>query len=170
MVWAKEVMPPPDRDGTVGRAWNCDIVALRQRLNVAAYDDATLAIWCVEAPWAHPLWHSYRVALVHLRPMRGGRETKFYRDGATHEFWVEALNPEKPRLPAIRGEESGKVLVPLNFAAQLVEPSDEAARTRIEAAIDLMIAGELNPDTDARRQWEALFGDAMIKPEWRARG
>jgi hypothetical protein len=163
-----EPMPPATKQGLHGRAWEVNWEAYRAHLDVAAADDATLAGWIVEAPWAHPLWHSYMVVLVHLRPLPDGRKTLLYREDASHEFWIYALDPDKPRAPAIEGKASAHWLTPVNFAAQLAETSDAAARTRIEGAVDLIIAGELNPDTDAQRQWEALFGNAMIKPEWRA--
>jgi hypothetical protein len=139
---------------------------VRSKLGLTAVEDASLDVWLVEARWAHPLWHSYLIPLVHLRPMPDGRKTILYRDDATHEFWVYALDPGQPRLPALT-DAKPSVLTPVNFAAQLVQPSDDSARALIEGAVDLILSGELNPDTDARRQWEALFGKAMIKPEWR---
>lgn len=163
-----ERMPPPAKIGAHGCAWRCDIEAFRRNLGAKQENDATLASWIVEARWAHPLWHSYSVILVHLRPLADGTATLLYRPDATHEFWIYALDPEHPRAPAVIGTETARFLTPINFAAQLAEPSDEAACTKLEGAIDLIIAGELNPDTDAQRQWEALFGNAMIKPEWRA--
>lgn len=158
-------MPPATKTGAHGRAWRADLSAMRKILNVDADADATLDSWVVETPWAHPFWHSYWIALVHLRPMPDARKTLIYRDDATHEFWVYALNPEEPRADALMGK--AHFLTPGNFAAQLAQPSDDAARAAIEGAVDLILSGELNPDTDARRQWRALFGDAMIKPEWR---
>jgi len=153
----------PTKLGPAGRAWSVDLDTALLAAGFARADDATLSVWIVEAAWAHPLWHSYAIILVHLRPMPDGRETKLYRADASHEFWVYALNPEKPREAMIR---TGRAqwLTPINFAAQLAEASDQAAITRIEGAIDLILTGELSPDTDFQHQWEALFGNAMIKP------
>ena len=163
-----EVMPAPDRLGPHGSAWRCDIGALRRRLRIAPRDDATIAAWIIEARWAHTVWHSYYLPLIHLRPMPNAGQTIFHRDGASHEFWLMALDPAHPRAPAVRGVEGARHLTPANFAAQLVEPSDEAAIARIETAIDAILARQLNPDTDARHQWEAMFGNEMVRPEARA--
>lgn len=163
-----ETMPPPDKTGLGGRAWRCNLDAYRRTFEAAAADDATLAMWIVEAPWAHPFWHSYWITLVHLRPMPDERETKIYLEGATHEFWVYAVNADHSREPAIRGTGAVHHLTPPNFVAQFIEPSDGAACARIEGAVDLILTGELNPDTDARSQWKALFGDAMFKRRDRA--
>lgn len=162
-----ENMPPPSQQGTAGRAWTCNYAAYRDSRGVSPEDDASIGFWIVEAAWAHPVWHSYALILVHLRPLPDNRKTILYRPDATHELWIYALNPDKPRAPAVLGEQLAHFLTPMNFAAQIAEASDTSARTRIEGAIDLIVAGELNPDTDAQRQWEALFGDAMIRPEWR---
>ena len=145
-----------------GRAWACDVEGLRQSRGVSQDLDATIGSWIVEARWAHPLWHSYAIFLIHLRPLAGGAPAKIHVDGATHEFILFALDPDGPRTPAILGEEYARILRPANFAAQLVEADDDGARWTIEGIIDQIIMGQLNPDTDALRQWVALFGDAML--------
>lgn len=161
-----ETMPPPSKAAAHGNAWRINREAYMQNFG-APHADAAIETWIVEAPWAHPVWHSYWVILMHLRPMPGMPAPKLYREDATHELIIFALDPAKPRAPTVEGRDGAYRLEPANFAAQLLETSDEAARTRVEGAIDLIIAGELNPDTDAMRQWVALFGNHMIKPEWR---
>jgi hypothetical protein len=161
-----EIMPPPSKSDAHGRAWRIERERYLERVHPGKVD-ATVEMWVIEAPWAHPVWHSYWAILMHLRPLEGVGDPKLYRPDATHELIIFALDPSKPRAATVDGRDGAYRLEPANFAAQLVEPSDEAARTRVEGAIDLIIAGELNPDTDAMRQWTALFGDAMIKPEWR---
>lgn len=166
----REPMRPADKTGTHGRAWKCDHVALRRKRRKRRFtevQDATLGVWIVERSDAHPAWHSYAIALMHLRPMAGFDDPVIHRKGATHELMVMALDPTRRRDHAVAGKEFPAYLTPANFAAQLAEPTDEAAITQIEAAIDLILAGELNPDTDARRQWIALFGDHMLMPEAR---
>ena len=158
-----EGMPEPTVNGLAGRAWRCDLEALRGRLKVAPEDDGTVVMWVVEAPWAHPLWHSYALVLVHLRPMPDGRPTKIYLDGASHELWLYALNPKCDRGKAVQGQAPLQWLTPVNFAAQLIEPSDTAAFARIHRTVEAICAGRLNPDTDARSQWTTLFGDNMMR-------
>lgn len=163
---SSEQLPPPWKSG-MGRAWQCDIDKLRKTLKVEREADATLGMWIVEAPWAHPFWHSYSLVLIHLRPLVPPVETKFYLPDATHEIWVYAMNADEPRAPAILGEARPAWLTPKNFAAQFIEPSDEAAIARIEATVGLILSGELNPDTDAASQWRALFGNNMVKEQYR---
>ena len=119
--------------------------------------------WVITAPWAHPLWHSYILHLIHLRPMGDGRKTLFYVPGATHEMMLFALDPEYPLEPIVMGQARAQWLRPGNFAAQFISPSDEMARRRIRDTVSLICAAGLNPDTDAISQWVALYGDAMVK-------
>jgi len=155
---------PPDVSGPRGKAWLADTAAAQRALGVKPEDDACLAQWVIEAPWAHPIWHSYALTLVHLRPMGDGRKTLFYIDGATHEVWLYALTPEEKREPVLR---NGKVpslwMTPSNFAAQFIEITDQLAFDRAKNAVQMVCDGKLNPDSDFRKQWEALFGNNMMK-------
>ena len=157
----------PTLSGSASRAWRCDLDALRKRHNRAPEDDGTVAMWVIEAPWAHPIWHSYHMALIHLRPMPDGRRTRIYLEGATHEIWLHALDPEGKRQPLIEGfmwgPETCQPLTPKNFAAQFTEPGDEAATARCEKAIQRICDGALSPDTDYIRHWMHLFGSNMLK-------
>jgi hypothetical protein len=161
-----QVATAPTLVGTHGRAWKRDNAAARARYNVAEQDDAQISMWIVEAPAAHPFWHSYMVSLVHLRPMPDGRETILYHPDASHELVIFALDPEQPRQPSIDGA-FPNLLHPANFAAQLIMASDEEAASRIEGAVSLILSGELSPDTDHLSKWRALFGDNMIRKEFR---
>lgn len=128
--------------------------------------DPTLVHWVVNAPWAHPFWHSYSIVVVHLRPVEGVPEPKIFLPGATHEFWVYALNPEIDNRTLI---ETGIIapyqwLSPMNFAAQMIE-TDESAMARISAVVEEIVNGDLSPDTDFRFEWVGRFGGAMVKKE-----
>jgi hypothetical protein len=157
-----DMKTPPDKEGAFGRAWRCDLDALHVALKTKP--GTTLVSWIVEAPWAHPVWHSYNLYLVHLRPEPGIPDAVCYLPDATHEFMLFALDPTIPREQQLR-ERRAAWLHPGNFGAQLVKTSDEEALAEIEGAVDMIIAGELNPDTDARYQWRRLFGSAMIRGE-----
>jgi hypothetical protein len=160
----------PDIVGPHGQAWRCDIATACKNLDIAPEDQGCLVQWIIEAPWAHPAWHSYMLVLVHLRPLPVSGQIIFHLEGATHELWLYALNADKAREPAIAGDKDGVLglcLSPKNFGAQIKEASDEAALSRIEDAVRLICKGELSPDTDFLRQWIRLFGDNMVKPEFR---
>lgn len=115
--------------------------------------------WIVQAPYAHPVWHSYWVACVTLRDVEGLPPAVIHRPGATHEIIVYALNPEKPTTI----DEPVHFLTPSNFVGQFTAWSDEAAREIIGRVVRDIIDGILNPDTDFRSIWIARFGDWRVK-------
>ena len=153
------VTTPPTIDGDYGRAWLFDTERLR-KIIAREYPDTTVATWMVEAPWAHPLWHSYFFAVVHLRPVEG-LDTRFYIEGATHELWLYALDPAVPRQPMLDTGDL-RYLHPANFAAQIIVADDTAAAAEIRHAVDLICAGRLSPDTDFKSAWISLFNDSMV--------
>lgn len=167
---------PPTITGAASSAWLLDLTEVRKTSEVAqGKKDAALAMWLIEAPWAHPAWHSYSLVLVHLRPMGDGRETKMYLPGATHEVWLMAMHPECDRQAYVQGQakmfdgtEKNIYLNPTNFAAQFIADSDETAMKRVRGAVERVCDGSLNPDTDYIRHWMYLFGDNMIKDKARA--
>lgn len=164
MTNPEPVQTPPTLSDVHGKAWRIDLDVVRTQQGLTLEDDCALDCWIVEAPWAHLLWHSYAIILVHLRLTPDNRPTEFYLDGATHEMWVEALDPRHPREPAIKGDpKSIARLTPLNFAAQFIEISDELARERIERDVKDIIAGKLSPDTDHMLAWIARYNDRMLK-------
>lgn len=158
------VKAAPTLNMPYGKAWRIDLPAVRARFG-GEITDAGIDAWLVEAAWAHPAWHSYLVTLIHLRPMPGFKDPVLYHPNATHELLVQALDPDGDR-DRLLEESTGwhcKTLEPANFAAQLVEISDDLARERVRKAVEMICAGDLSPDTDYRAQWVALFGDNMMK-------
>ena len=155
---------PPTIAGEHGRAWRADIENGKRQRGINPANDATLDHWIVEAPFAHPFWHSYSIVLIHLRPMPDARETKFYLDGATHEMWVWSLDPNKSRRRLIEtGIVQGEWLSPKNFSARFIEVADDLAQARIYAAVVSITRADLSPDTDYIRYWGQLFGTNMMK-------
>ncbi|RPH72758.1 MAG: hypothetical protein EHM78_02310 [Myxococcaceae bacterium] len=122
---------------------------------------ASVALWLIECPWAHPIWHSYVLSLVHLRPAPDEQPIRFYIPGATHEFMIFALNPSKRRNEIFGGRVNR--LDPGNFGAQMVCASDEEAAARIRDTVREIIRGDLSPDTDFTHQWVQRFGDSMMR-------
>lgn len=157
------ITTPPTMQGDHGQAWLVDLEQWRKEVNTDPQDDAGVAVWVVEAPWAHPAWHSYRISLIHLRPMPDNRETKMYQEDATHEIWVEALDPDAPRQKGIDGG-GFRVLTPMNFASQFKEPGgDSQAAARVAFCIRMITQGRLSPDSDFRTSWVTRFGSNMMK-------
>jgi hypothetical protein len=143
----------PDIDGPHARAWLIDFRQTKPHSGVAG--------WLVEAPFAHPLWHSYRISLIHLREVPGLPAAHISLPGATHEMAVYALLPDAPREGILKGGPS-PILRPTNFAAQFIEASDADAAERVGRAVDLICQGKLSPDTDFIHQWVVLFGDSLM--------
>ena len=118
--------------------------------------------WIITAPWAHPFWSQYVISLTDLTtPMEIGPPL-LYMPGATHEFVLEALDPELPVTEfKIMNQPRLRRLSPPNFAYQFKAASDAAATARIQALVDLIDAGKLSPDTDWRRAWDSQFEDGV---------
>src|SRR5574337_683239 len=156
-------MREPDFVGVFGRAWKLSDEAIRRASNLPDDVDVPIkGVWVVCAPNSHPVWPWYRVLMYDLKRIAGVPDAKIYLPGATHEFVVQALNPNN--YPPTVDEMPMYYLTPANFAAQMVCPSDEAAVRTIEAlAIKDIVNGRLSPDTDFTFQWVARFGDNMIK-------
>ena len=148
------VVTMPDLAGEGGRAW---------AIVPSETAGAAVACWLVEAPWAHPAWHSYVVSLISLRPIPGLPDAVIYLFGATHEVVVQALDARAPRQCGIDNPRQFAALDPINFGAQFIAADDEAATGRVLAAVLLILEGVLSPDTDFRPHWIRLFGDNMMK-------
>lgn len=155
---------PPDLTGRHGRAWLVDTRAQVRAQGMNPEHGAEVSAWLVEAPWAHPCWHSYVIVLVHLRPLPGRPlETVYYLDGATHEMWVFAVDPDADRQAMLTTSFGKWWLRPKNFAAQMIEITDKLAADRVRDAVRDVIEGTLSPDTDHRRAWVARFGANMMR-------
>lgn len=155
---------PADIDCPHGKAWRCNLTEGHRINRIRPDDDATLVHWIIEAPWAHPAWHSYSLVLIHLRPLPEGRSSLIYLPGASHEMWLFALDPKRDRRPLIAScTPDRNFMEPANFMAQFIARNDEGALSRIERAVEDICDGRLSPDTDFRREWIARFGDNMVK-------
>lgn len=154
-----------------GKAWLCDTGVGLAKMGLTPEQDCCICHWLVEAPAAHPAWHSYSIFCQHLRPMAGGPEIKFYLDGATHEMIVFALNPRMPRKEMIEtGIVNGRWMTPPNFAVQFIESNDDDARAKVRGAVQEILDGKLSPDSDWRAAWAVRFGSNMIKQGGLGRG
>lgn len=157
------IVKEPNLQTKLGKAYICDLPNGLRENNVKPEDDAVVVHWMVEAPWAHPVWHSYSIILIHLREMPDKRVTKKYFQEATHEMWIHALNPDE-NLNALvdTGVPKGVLLLPINFGAQIAAASDEEAAARIKTSVEEILAGTLSPDTDFRQMWVDRYGDSMV--------
>jgi hypothetical protein len=156
--------PVGPRPGPYTKAWLLPVEEVAKRSDIPKDWAATVQIWLIEAPWAHPMWHSYILSLIHLRPIEGVKPPVIHLKGATHEMMLWALDPQADRRPLMDGTAIRMpFLSPANFAAQLTARTDEDACIRVRNAVQRIADGKLSPDTDYLRLWIRLFGDNMIK-------
>lgn len=150
----------PDMEGEHGNAWRCDLDLIRRANKIKEEHDATVCTWIVDAPWAHPFWRAYMIAVIHLRATAGLPAPKINLEGATHEVLLYALDPG--RTPDIENPFRTR-LEPANFIGQWIAVSDIEAETKIEQCVREILDGVLSPDTDFRRQWIQRFSDSNLK-------
>jgi hypothetical protein len=151
----------PTLRGKLGDAWLIDLRAVARRRGLV--DDpraaVTLPAWIASAPYAHPIWSSYMICTISLRETPGVPKAKVSMEGATHEVMVFAIDPDCR--PAV--DDIPRLLHPVNFAGQFIEPSDEAAAARVRQAVQDVIDGVLSPDTDFLQDWVQRFSGSNLK-------
>jgi hypothetical protein len=157
------ITTPATFTGAFGRTWRLDVAALLRKNGRDPAEDAGIDLWMVEAPHAHPAWHTYMLLIMHLRPIEGAADPMIYLPGATHEFELWALSPDAKRQKIIDdGGAWGKwALHPINFAAQIIA-TDEEAKTRLFASVMDIINGVISPDTDYMQWWIQAWGNNML--------
>lgn len=151
----------PTLKGQLGNAWLIDTEAVSRRRGVSNDPRAsvTLPSWIASAAYAHPMWSHYVILCVALRDIPGVPKATVHLAGATHEVMVFALDPDSQ--PAVN--DMPRMLHPANFVAQFIEPDDVSAAARVQQAVQDVIDGTLNPDTDFRRAWVDRFGSSNLK-------
>ncbi len=153
----------PTMRGRLGNAWLIDMEAVSRRRGIVNDPRAavTLPCWIASAAYAHPLWSHYTIMCVALREVPGLPKATVGLDGATHEILVFALDPGTK--PAV--DDVPRILHPINFAGQFVAADDISAAALVQQAVQDVIDGTLNPDTDFRRMWvERFSGSNFLKP------
>jgi len=152
----------PAMTGLLGSAWQIDMAAVAVRHGFAEdpRQSVTLPCWIASAAYAHPMWSHYAILCVALRETPGVPAPVINMPGATHEVMVFALDPK--RIPAV--DDFPAYLQPVNFAGQFIEPDDLSATVRVQQAVQDIIDGKLNPDTDFRSMWTQRFSGSNLKP------
>jgi hypothetical protein len=145
-AWASAVQPT--LSGAFGRAWRWE------RFTGRTPDQAaTLALWVLNCPGAHPFWSWWVVSVIHLREISGVRPATITRPGATHELIVGALNPDKPVPDPRDTDPRVQFLTPIDVIEQFEVRSDVEAALICELGVRCCCAGELSPDQDFRSLW-----------------
>lgn len=153
---------PPTLRGMLGNAWLMDLEAVNRRRGIVndPRSAVSLPCWIASAAYAHPMWSHYLIIGVALREVPGVPKAVVHLEGATHEVMVFALDPDHK--PAV--DDMPRMLQPINFTGQFIEADDASAAARVQQAVQDVIDGTLNPDTDFRRMWVARFSGSNLKP------
>lgn len=122
---------------------------------------AQVGFWLIDSPDDHPAWYQYLAILVHLRGAVDGKPPIKYHHSVTHEWLCYALDPIDHAAPTNHRPDAdalaGHVLQPANFGYQIIADSDEAARSRIQTALETAPS----MDTDFRAAWwDVQFADS----------
>lgn len=150
-------MRNPDITGPLGRAWRVAPETQHERPDTTA----TLAQWLLTVPAAHPVWHSYALAVVHLRDIPGVKPAVKQTPDATHEVILFALNPEKDLPDPDDGRFRPALLTPANLVEQVQALTDEQAVAIAEGLARAFVLGHASPDTDFRAHTQALIRNTV---------
>lgn len=138
-------MRPPDKAGPAWSAW---------KLKPFEGNVATLSQWVVHCPGLHAFWSYWLVSLIHLRAVEGASPADLDYADAEHEISTLALNPERPVEPIIDDNAHPSILLPYDVREQFHGVGDERAVEMLERFVDLIVAGQLAPDSDFRSTWK----------------
>jgi hypothetical protein len=117
--------------------------------------------WGITAPWAHPIWSQYVASLCDLTT-NYGQAPHIYKPGVTHEFIIQAVDPNTPIEPSKPlAKQKYQFLSPLNHGYQFAAKDNKEALDRIQKLIDMIETGMLNPDTDYISVWDHQFQDGV---------
>src|SRR5882672_11318792 len=75
---------------------------------------AGIGNWFIDAPGQSPAWRHYMLSAIHLRAIDGVKPAHLREPGATHEFMMMAMDPDKKPDPL--NPESWSYLRPHNLA------------------------------------------------------
>lgn len=122
---------------------------------------AALRAVLLHRPDAHPIWHTYMLSIVHLRPISEAPPAILRFSDSSHEIAILALDPDCSPYPHVA--RSVRPLMPPNLAHQIRGRTDQTALTLFGAFVTALSSGELNPDTDAcssQIEWLERWGKA----------
>lgn len=146
---------PPQKRSNYAAIWTLEVPALDPR------SQATVGLWILKAPLAHPLFKDYLVSLIHLREIEGWESPSKQATHVTHEALVFALDP---------GVEVGldvgthyALLEPINIDVQFQARNDVDALAKIESLLCYVVAGELSPDDSCRHHWAHLLCKGVVE-------
>ena len=128
---------------------------------------AHIGTWLLHCPGQSPAWEHYMLSAVHLRPIPGESKPATIKvPGATHEFLVLALNPERTPTP---DNPPWPHLTPANVVEQVELPDDAAAAELLALCAQAVVDGVLPAEPPLAGQVEP-WRTVLIKSAAHARG
>jgi hypothetical protein len=134
---------------------------------------SSIGTWFIDAPGQSPAWRHYMLSAVHLRPIDGVKPAVISEPGATHEFMMLAMDPEKNPDPL--DPKTWSFLRPCNLTEQVTLPNDAAAgnllgicATRVAAGIlwaEPMLSGQVEPWRSFLRGERGVMSDEEVQED-----
>ena len=146
-------MRDSDLQGPGGRAWRVTIEVQEGH--------ASLGLWLVNAPGAHPFWSWWAINIVHLRPLEGFPPAKKHYPEAEYEFLIVAINPEECPEPDVDQQGGWPTLTPVDVCEQFDGVIDVEATRICELAAQAIVNGTVSPDQDHRPIWKQLIAGTL---------
>lgn len=150
------ISEPPTFKDNFGQAWRLRLLPIGERGRPDK--DATVGVFLVQAPYAHPIWSYWVVSIIHLRDIVGVKKAHLQFPEATHELAIVALNPEE-QLPSLDITVNWKIhrLTPTDVIEQFKVSNDAIADQILELSIMRIIDGTISPDEDWRAVWKVCI-------------
>lgn len=145
-------MREPDFKGIAGRAWK-----IPHPKDGPPDWAATISVYLLNVPGAHPFWSFWALSVIHLRPIPGVRPAVITTPNASHEFMIVSIDPDwKPdEIVDDLGFSKGlPFLTPVDVVQQFIVGNDEQAAALAELCVRTVCDGHLSPDQDYRRAWK----------------
>jgi len=124
--------------------------------------------WFIEAPNQSPAWQHYLLSGVHLRPIEGVKPAVIAFPGATHEFMMYALAPD--RKPEPLDDSTWSFLTPHNLSEQFTARDDATAAKLLELCATSIcfgrlwaeppLSGQVEPWRTYLRQWSRELSES----------
>lgn len=139
----------PDQEGPAGKAW----------LLRPSDPRASLGVWLVNRPGAHPWWEWWTVDILHLREEDGLSAPKKAYPEAQYEFQIRTIDPDDfPTPDPDLIDEGYEFLEPPDVVEQFHGIDDAQAQALCARAIRSILKGDISPDQDFRAKWNTLIG------------
>lgn len=144
----------PDIKGTPRKG--CDIFAWRMSLESKRGAHGTVAYWLLRAPmgYFHAFWNRWIVCCVHLRDDGKLAPAKIKLEGATHEIFIAALDPDTSEFDPQSPPEPMPYMLPLDICEQFIVVNDEQAVKVTEMMVQSICDGRASPDQDFLGFWK----------------